>query len=155
MLDFLRSVFSTVAESFNTTNEHPPHRFIIRGGLAFGPVIHGRNCGKCAPELKADENYRNAILLGTPMVQAHIAEHSAPPFGIFVHESARVFSPAGTEPLHWVWWQWGSAGQTIWDRLKTELLKHFEWCKSRADSILYAEDRIAAHMKMVEQYFHD
>lgn len=40
ILDFLRSVFQEVAAEFNGEPvEH--HRFIIKGALAFGPVIHG------------------------------------------------------------------------------------------------------------------
>jgi hypothetical protein len=105
MLSFLRTVFKSVAEEFNATVE-PHHRFMIRGGLAFGPVIHGRDVGQCATELQNNLPYSNSILLGMPMVQAHLSERDAPPFGVFVHESARVFAPDETEPLHWIWWKW-------------------------------------------------
>lgn len=154
MLDFLRTVFSEVATEFNATAQ-PHHRFLIRGGLAFGPVIHGNGVGPCANELQNDETYRNAILLGTPMVQAHLSEQLAPPFGVFVHESARVFAPPGTEPLHWIWWKWGTSGQQVWDTLKLRLAEHLEWCKGRAQAILYDASRIEAHKKMVEQYLVD
>jgi hypothetical protein len=152
MLNFLRSVFSEVAAGFNATPE-PQHRFLIRGGLAFGPVIHGNGVGACANELQNDETYRNAILLGTPMVQAHLSEQLAPPFGMFVHESARVFAPSGVEPLHWIWWKWGSTGQATWDTLKVGLPSHLQWCEKRAQAILYDPNRIEAHKKMVDQYF--
>ena len=153
MLAFLRGVFKSVAEEFNTTaGSH--HRFVIRGGLAFGPVIHGHDVGACAEELAENQLYANSILLGMPMVQAHLVERDAPPFGIFVHESARVFAPAGTEPLHWIWWKWKTDDSAaIWDALKVELMAHFGWCQERAQAILYSQDRIEAHKKMVEQYF--
>lgn len=154
MLDFLRSVLSAAAAEFNATLE-PHHRFLVRGGLAFGPVIHGSGVGPCATELRHHETYRNAILLGTPMVQAHLSEQSAPPFGIFVHESARVFAPDGAEPLHWIWWKWGIAGQPVWDALKVALPAHLLWCEGRAQSILYDASRIEAHKKMACQYFQD
>ena len=154
MLIFLRNVFSSVAAEFNGTPE-PQHRFLIRGGLAFGPVIHGSGVGQCAVELQNDESYRNAILLGMPMVQAHLSELLAPPFGVFVHESARVFAPTGVEPMHWIWWKWGITGQPIWDALKVGLPAHLQWCEERAEAILYLPDRIEAHKKMVEQYFED
>ena len=35
------------------------------------------------------------------------------------------------------------------------LIAHLAWCKARAQAILYSEDRIEAHKKMVEQYFQD
>ena len=129
---------------------------MIRGGLAFGPVIHGHDVGQCAPELQNNPSYRDSVLLGMPMVQAHLSERGAPPFGVFVHESARVFAPSGTDPLHWIWWKWKRDEEAeTWNTLKDQLTAHFEWCKARAQAILYSEDRIEAHMKMVEQYFQE
>src|SRR5580700_7078082 len=75
------------------------------------PVIHGGDCGPCSLELQNNpappNDYRlkagrvcwrlNKILLGMPRVQAHLAERGTPPFGVFVHESARVFAPVGVE----------------------------------------------------------
>jgi hypothetical protein len=155
MLAFLRSVFRSVAEEFNTTDE-PQHRFMIRGGLAFGPVIHGHDVGQCAPELQSNLSYRDSVLLGMPMVQAHLSERDAPPFGLFVHESARVFAPNGTDPLHWIWWKWKTEDQVAtWETLKNQLIAHLAWCKARAQAILYSLDRIEAHEKMVQQYFQE
>jgi len=39
MLNFLRGVFSALGHEFNVTEENR-FRFIVRGGLAFGPSIH-------------------------------------------------------------------------------------------------------------------
>jgi hypothetical protein len=156
MLGFLRNVFRVVAEEFNTAVDEPQHRFMIRGGLAFGPVIHGHDVGQCAAELQSNQPYRDSVLLGMPMVQAHLSERDAPPFGVFVHESARVFAPPGIEPLHWIWWQWKTDDQgATWNTLRDRLITHLTWCRARAQAILYAEDRIDAHKKMVEQYFQD
>jgi hypothetical protein len=153
MLDFLRGVFRTVADEFNGETE-PHHRFCIRGGLAFGPVIHGRDCGHCAPDLQNNVAHRDKILLGMPMVQAHLAERSAPPFAVFVHESARVFAPNGVEPLHWVWWKWGTGNaQVTWTTLKVNLPAHLEWCANRSQTIEYSPERIETHKSMVKQYF--
>lgn len=155
ILTFLRNVFRSVAEEFNTTTESH-HRFMIRGGLAFGPVIHGHDVGACASELQNNPSYRDSVLLGMPMVQAHLSERDAPPFGVFVHESARVFAPDGADPLHWIWWKWKREEEAeTWNTLRVQLIAHLDWCKSRAQAILYSEDRIEAHKKMVEQYFQD
>jgi hypothetical protein len=154
MLSFLRNVFRSVAEEFNATEE-PQHRFIIRGGLAFGPVIHGQDVGQCAAELQNNPAYSNSVLLGMPMVQAHLSERDAPPFGVFVHESARVFAPDGTDPLHWIWWKWENDNSPVWAALKDTLIAHLQWCKARAQAILYSSDRILAHEKMVDQYFQE
>jgi hypothetical protein len=155
MLTFLRNVFGSVAEEFNTTTE-PHHRFMIRGGLAFGPVIHGHDVGQCAPELQNNPSYRDSVPLGMPMVQAYLSERDAPPFGVFVHESARVFAPDGTDPLHWIWWKWKRDEEAdTWNTLKDQLIAHFEWCNARAQAILYSQDRIEGRMKMVDQYFQE
>lgn len=155
MLEFLRSVYKSVADEFNATVESH-HRFMIRGGLAFGPVIHGDGVGKCAQELGKYTGYSSSILLGLPMVQAHLSEREAPPFGVFVHESARTFAPDKTDPLHWIWWQWkNNDSTTTWNTLKDQLTAHFMWCKARAQAIAYSLDRIETHEKMVEQYFQE
>lgn len=153
MLAFLRSVYQSIAEEFNNTDE-PLHRFIIRGALAFGPCVHGRNVGQAAsPALAGITGYRDSILLGLPMVQAHLGESNAPPFGLFVHESARSFAPPGQQPLHHMWWKWGSAGNPGWAALAQQLPQHLDWCANRSLPLGYPMDRIAAHKQMVTQYF--
>lgn len=153
MLQFLRAVFQSVAEEFNNTAD-PIHRFIIRAGLAFGPAIHGRNVQNQASNTLADHAaYRDSILLGLPMVQAHLSEQSAPPFGVFVHESARSFAPTGHEPLHQAWWRWANINQPTWAALSEKLPEHLDWCAKRAIPLGYASDRISAHREMVRQYF--
>jgi hypothetical protein len=42
---------------------------------------------------------RQALLIGMPMIHAYQTERQAPPFGIFVHESARSFAPGNEVPL--------------------------------------------------------
>lgn len=102
-MTFLRSVFQKVAADFVEAGDHS-HRLVIRGGIAFGPVYHGHALGAQASQVLAQHAaYRDHILLGLPMVQAHLSEALAPPFGLFVHESARTFAPANTQPLHSVW----------------------------------------------------
>jgi hypothetical protein len=156
MLEFLRSVFRDIAEEFTAETENL-HRFIVRGALAFGPVIHGA----AVPASVATDfgtvsggQYKTSILLGMPMVQSHLAERNAPPFGLFVHESARTFAPAATLPLHHVWWKWVTPGNSqVWNGTLAALKLYFEWCRSRPDSILYDRERIEVHADLVRQYF--
>lgn len=158
ILDFLRSVFEQVAEEFNG-EDHEPHRFIIKGALAYGPVIHGTKVpAKASPTINKSPRYRNSLLLGLPMVQANIGEKLAPPFGIFVHESARSFAPPDQTPLHNVWWKWRkpsgrSKSRKIWSALSQSVETHFNWCAERAGDLEYAPDRIEAHKTMAQQYF--
>lgn len=157
MLGFLRSVFYDVAETFVHEAE-PLHRFIIRGALAFGPVIHGAGVPAAASNafgLEGGGQYKNQILLGLPMVQAHLSEKNAPPFGLFVHDSARTFAPVQTQPLHHVWWKWVNDGQTaqVWAALPEALDAYLGWCRNRAEPILYDRERIQVHADLAKQYF--
>ena len=154
MFEFLRGIFQDVADEFNQATD-PPYRFIIRRGLAFGPAVHGRNVLPLASAtLAQNSGYRDSVLLGLPMVQAHLSESSAPPFGIYVHESARSFAPAEQPHLHYVWWRWSNGpNQSIWNTLAQKLPQHLEWCAQRALPLGYARDRIEVHREMVNQYF--
>lgn len=153
MLNFLRGMFKSLAEEFCATRQEL-YRFIVRGGLAFGPTVHGRSIPETASrQLASKDWYRNSILLGMPMVQAHLCESKAPPFGIFVHESARALAPVNETPLHELWWRWAEHEDSLWTQVGTALDKHLEWCEKRALPLEYSEDRIKAHRGMAKQYF--
>jgi hypothetical protein len=156
MFEFLRSVFVDVAQSFVEAEQHW-YRFVIRGALAFGPVVHGAAVPPAASHaLKTAVGgpYKNAILLGMPMVQAHLFEKNAPPFGLFVHESARAFAPEGATPLHHVWWKWGNpTNEKTWKAVPSTLTAYFQWCCDNADFILYNRERIKVHDELARQYF--
>lgn len=154
ILEFLRSVFGAVAGTFIAEQENR-FRFVIRGALAYGPVVHGHSLpANTSTTLANNVDYRAQVLLGMPMVQAHLGEVSAPPFGIQVHESARAFAPAGALPLNDRWWSWdGAQTHATWAALPQALDDYYSWCHARAAKIDYALDRIAAHRQMAQQYF--
>lgn len=154
ILKFLEGVFSSLATEF-IAEKHALHRFLLRGGLAYGPVIHGAGIGAEASDtLAANVQYRDAILLGMPMVQAHQIESLAPPFGIAVHESARAFSPEGTEPLHVAWLRWSNSPKNApWATAEKAILAHLDYFEKRSGPLSYPKDRIAAHRQMVQEYF--
>jgi len=151
MLEFLRTFFNGWADGFLKA-KRPLHRFIVRGGLAFGPVIHGRDVSKEACDVVAKEvAYAGSILLGMPVVQAHQVERQAPPFGVFVHESARAFAPTGFNPLTFAWWEWFDKGMRM--KMLKGLQGHYEWCLEHSGSILYEKSRIETHVELAKQYF--
>ncbi|MGQ7818815.1 hypothetical protein ACUTAH_24625 [Metapseudomonas furukawaii] len=154
ILAFLRFVFSQVAQEFVGATQ-PLHRFIVRGGLAFGPVIHGNEVGAAVdPRLEDHDDYKSKILLGMPIVQANASERLAPPFGIYIHESARAFAQAGEEPFHHVWWKWvNQENSANWNPLLERLTAHYEWCKQMPNRLIYDLPRIDAHQKMAAEYF--
>lgn len=161
LLAFLRSLLEECGQLFiNTPVGQPLHRFIVRGALAYGPIIHGASVPNTAVQapgvaqnvFATNPSYKAAIMLGLPMVQAHECERQAPPFGIYVHESARSFAPPGQTPLHHVWWKWGGPGNPTWAALPAALTTHYAWCRQNARAIQYEADRIAVHEEMASQY---
>ena len=153
ILEFLRNVFNRVADEVSN-QDAIRHRFIIKGGLAFGPIIHGHNVPEEASRIMQDNAaYRDSLLLGLPMVQAHACERLAPPFGIYVHESARSFAPPDERPLRVVWWTWGNRNNPVWRQMDEKLTEYYDWCAARAGAIEYDQERIESHRLRMNQYF--
>lgn len=152
ILKMLKGVFTDCAQYFLDTAE-PRHRFLVRAGLAFGPVVHGGTINeKVCITIANDSSYSASLLFGIPIVQAYRSEGSAPPFGLSLDESARAFAPPRTKPLKGLWYEWWkNGGPPI--GFKEALLGHLDWCKSHHLGIEYPIDRLNIHRQMVEQYF--
>lgn len=87
---FIGKVLSELLNLF-ISEAYPHLRFIVRGGIAFGRIHHGRDLEAAASEILQDnQDHKNMILLGQPMIYAHTIEKSAPPFGLAVHDSAQI-----------------------------------------------------------------
>lgn len=155
ILRFLTAVFQRLAELFVTTPDNH-HRFLVKAALAYGPVLCGQDVpAQANTTLSQNLNYRDSLLLGMPVVQAYLGERSAPPFGVFVHESARAFAPVDQRPLFCLWWNWFQQSQPLAVQLRTELLGYFEWCQARALAIAYDVERIKVHKEQASQYLVD
>ncbi len=154
--EFLEDVLSRVADLF-VSEDRMQHRFIVRAALAYGPAVHGHSVPREASwTLDGDSAYTASILLGIPVVQALESERKAPPFGVYVHESARAFAPSGEQPLVRVWWPWFSPRWIELARaLRAELKAYFDWCEDRSQPMEYTKSRIAEHREMAEQYLAD
>jgi hypothetical protein len=160
LFGFMRRVFGCLANEFIATPEMR-HRFLVRGALACGPVVHGARLPEGASNtLRLHADYRDGILLGLPMIQAYLAERSAPPFSVYVHESARAFAPEGWPPVRATWWRWFTAPHDerwpgLASSLRDELRAYFRWCEERPMEIGYDPDSIRKHRALAEQYFAD
>lgn len=151
ILATLRGFFTSCAVYFAGT-EKPEHRFLVRGGLAFGPVIHGADIiPACNAELGHSQEYKRNLLFGIPMIQANRSEALAPPFGLYLDESARAFAGEGSVPFSGVWQQW-------WEKelppgFLKRLNEHFAWCEAHWRRIEYKLERLKEHSEMARQYF--
>jgi hypothetical protein len=151
MTDALSIIFRTCAEYFASQAKYE-HRFLIRGGLAFGPVIHGSEITtQCNPELGDNERYRSNLLLGMPMVQSNRAESSAPPFGLFVDESARAFSASGSKSFSGLFYKWWK--RDLPEGFLPRLTQHLQWAAANSFSIGYPKEKAKEHEEMAQQYF--
>jgi hypothetical protein len=152
---FISDVFRSMAAEFLVLKHW--ERSVIRGAIAYGPVILGEECKEGAPILK-ESNYANWILLGMPLVQAFTAEKAAPPFGVFVHESVRAFGRMGTHPVTvplWRWWSKNPENMRIASALLSSLQDYFAWCRKNPVTTGYPPDRIDAHQALAEEYLRE
>lgn len=153
---FMRPVFRSLAAAFVAeTNRY--HKFLVRGGIAYGPVVLGSSLSKSNSAVfapPASHGYRDAILLGFPVVQAYDVEANAPPFGVRVDTSARAFAPDSTAPMRSAYWKWFENGDTkLVRQLKDSLERYFLFMRSHEHELGYkAEDR-ERHEALYREYF--
>ncbi len=142
-----------VAEFLTSDNKE---RFAVRGGLAYGPVLRGADSMNGAPEALVEPHYWNAILIGIPLAQAYRAEKKAPPFGVYIDESARAFAPPKAKPIPlilWRWWEGNEKSENFISALTSEIEEYFEWCMGHTADTGYRPKRIEAHRKLGHEYF--
>jgi hypothetical protein len=157
LFQFLNRVFERSANEFIIEDSNY-HKFIIRASVAYGPIIHGRDITKnVTNKFDGKDQYKQAILLGSPMIQAYSSENNAPPFGIYIHESARVFAPKEDTPFTYTWYYWlkYASDAKVKNDFKEKLFSYFEWAKKNSIKIDYPIERIEHHIKMVEQFFEE
>ena len=150
---FISDVFRSMAAEFIALQ--PWEQSVIRGALAFGPVILGSE-SKGGSDVLAKSTYTDSILLGIPLVQAFVAESSAPPFGIYIHESARSFAPSNQNPIShilWRWWLSDDTNRKLAEALAQQLKLYYAYCKKFPVGTSYAADRLAAHQELAREYF--
>lgn len=156
-------IFSDLANSFISESENY-HRFLIRASVAYGPVIHGDSVAtNISNSLSSNENYKNSLLLGLPMIQAYTSEQKAPPFGVLIHESARVFHPESEEPFRFKWWKWWKCPSILEngqsnikaDELYGAIKSYFQHCEQHSMELDYSIDKIKIHRQAADEYFID
>ena len=152
---FLTAVMTRLALMF-VGEELPPHRFMVRGAVAYGALSHGAGLHGNNHTLKAKTDYVSRIVLGMPLAQAVEAERHAPPFGFFVHESARQPGPSiGRWPhVLWPWWKSDDAVAVAQvQQLATAVNAHLSWAEAHPLSTMYPADAIKRHRAAADEYF--
>ncbi|ELZ79432.1 hypothetical protein C455_07607 [Haloferax larsenii JCM 13917] len=154
ILPFLRTVFSKLAKD-NIENKEPPYNYVPRAAVSYGPVIHGKDISDGAnEEFMTNSDYAESLLIGLPMIQAIKGESKAPPFGIYIDESARAFAPDGEDPIERIWHEWFRYTEDDFGDLLLDTLEdYYDWCESSYHEINYELEDIERHREMANQYF--
>ena len=130
----------------------------MRGGIAFGPIVLGSSLGghhSAVLGASSSKRYREAILIGIPVVQAYEVESEAPPFGVRVHVSARSFAPEGKTPHFSSYWRWHEAtGRgALAVALKAKLKIYFEFMQAHECELDYPKKDRERHEALYREYF--
>jgi hypothetical protein len=155
LMFFMSEVLRSMAAEFLMLGNW--ERSMVRGAVSYGPVILGRESIDGSEILQATR-YCDSILLGMPLSQAYAAERLAPPFGVYVHESARAFAPANAQPMttvFWRWWRTNKVAQELVLALPKEIESYFDWCRKHTAQIEYPVDRIEVHHRLATEYLRD
>lgn len=143
-------IFNQLAALF-LQEEKNAHRFIIKGSLAYGYVAHGSNISnEICSSIASSENYKNTIMLGIPMIQAIKSETKAPPFGIYIHESARKYK--GLQGKHY---SWSFSGPLKIDKvdLQGKIINYFKWCDQFIEYQEMDKHKIQLYIQQTNEYF--
>ena len=66
---FLKALYLKLAEIFNSETRNL-FKFVVRGGLAYGPIVSGSEILGASETLRVNEEYCKRILLGIALIQA-------------------------------------------------------------------------------------
>jgi hypothetical protein len=132
-------------------------RFLVRGGIAYGRVLHGGSIGALHDDLQIDDRYARCIAIGAAIRQAYEAEAKAPPFGFYVDMTARSVASGFDSPYvsgYDRWWLAKEKGQrAIALRFGKLVDEHFQYLVTKHQEIEYPLDRLAVHRAAAAEYF--
>ena len=130
-------------------------RFMVRAGVAYGPIVPGITLAAGAKILQQNKRYLGGTALGMGISHAYEAESFAPPFGVYIHESARAFAPEtdGSYPYHVNLWRWSNFDNALSWALRRTLLAHFEWLEKNPVAALYDLEAMRRHKALAVEYF--
>ncbi len=150
------AIFESICYLFNrlgkvfVATEKPENCFLVRGCLAYGPVVDGNQIDKgVCMQLADDTEYKGRLLFGFPMSLAYEGEHKAPPFGIYLDTTVRVVV---NSKLSGIWYRW-CKDEILKKSLMKSLNSYFSWAKSNHIELMYEESRIHMHEQLCSQYW--
>ncbi len=149
MKKIINEIFSKAARMFLEADKHG-HRFVIKGSLAYGLIAHGESIDELiCPTVAQNNSYKSTLMLGMPMIQAVNSEKTAPPFGIYIHESARKYKVL--QGKHYAW----KPINVDKNELRKRIQSYFDWCNDYSEYLEMDATKIKLYKKLVDEYFND
>lgn len=155
-----RSIMKEMSMQF-VEEKNVQFRYFVRGAIAYGDVYHGKSLPLSAFTNKKDKEEKvkvkkEAILLGTPVIQAYQTESLAPPLGIAIHSSCRL-SPERDLRMFHEWYLWNADNQTneplvSIDRIEIAAKEYFDLYRNQTTYSGYDKDKIDNHELLLKQY---
>ncbi|MCC7388139.1 MAG: hypothetical protein IT431_05155 [Phycisphaerales bacterium] len=136
----------------------PDHRFLVRGGLAAGETILGRDLSAGFADPVDAKLHTRQTPLGVPIGTAYHAERKAPPFGFYVDPSARApRMPLQPWPCdahgYWPWWNGKDPDDVDRGRhLGKAIAEHYAAIGS-SPTLGYDPKKMVRHTKRAVKYF--
>ena len=150
----LREMMTALALVF-VNEQAPASRFMVHAGVAFGPIVPGRTLAEGAKILRESKEFLNGTAIGMAITHAYEAESCASPFGVYIHESARAFSPGdkGGYPYRTNLWQWFDDEEPLSWALRRTIQEHFIWLEKNPIAAQYEAGAMSRHKALATEYF--
>ncbi len=171
----IRHAFQDLAEEFLNHAGDIPRQFMVRGGVAYGPTIHGASiaeeafvhgvgtqheaANRAAFQVSRLNQTRSHLLLSSAMVPAYNSESSASPFGVFIDDSAlsvpQLVDPAdrGFPSKMWRWWHGSHSAHQVAGNLANAVLNYLNQAETQTHGLSYPVDAITKHRNLAKEYF--
>lgn len=146
LIKFLEKIYRAVATNFINEGDYF-QKFIIKSCIAYGLIGHGADIED------TEFTKKDTLIFGLPIIQAYKSEKKAPPFGIYIHQSARSLSDHSF-PRRWHLWfsDSDSKGTPLINNLRSSLTDYFERAKKLSFCLEYSDEKIEKHEQMAGQY---
>jgi hypothetical protein len=141
-LKIMQKSFVAVANEFMEQSD-PAYRFMIRGGISYGTVIHGKNIDVNRKHLDVDKRVIKSLLFGKPLVDCCAIEKNSAPFSISIYgEAVQRFNNNG-KIFKW----FRNNDQLDMERFICAVDQYYQWFKGNEHWNEYPKEKRDTHLK--------
>lgn len=141
LVDTLKKLFIKLSEEFISEKEQG-YKFMIRAGLSYGEVIHGKNINISDDKLGIKTKTKDMLLFGKPIVDATLAENGLPPFAIGIYEDSKTHFDDLAIDGKINWFDDFKQKEDLIDKVIT----YYAWHEQHKNWVEYPEDKKKQHL---------